>query len=248
MPRSFVPPLRVLLADDEEVYLRATAEMLREEGFLVDTAPDAGEATRLLEAGGYDALVSDIRMPGNLRFEFIKRIGELAPDLPVIIVTAHPTVETATDSINLSVVAYLTKPLPVEVLIEHLLRCGSVARTRRAVGQYEERLRSWSADLQRLQRARMAPQGQPSKDLAREVLGLSLGHLADLFSDMSSLFTVALGEEPGSLPCVNGHCPRLDSYQQAIGDGIRVLEETRTSFKSKELGALRQRLEQQLAR
>jgi hypothetical protein len=70
--------------------------------------------------------------------------------------------------------------------------------------------------------------------------------MAGLLSDMNSLFKVALGEDPGSLPCISGQCPRLDSYEQLTRDSIRVLEQTRHSFKSKELGELRLKLEQQL--
>ena len=246
MPRSFDPPLRLLLADDEAIYLKATAELLAEDGFLVDTALDATSATWLLESQTYDVLISDIRLPGNLQFEFIRQIGHLAPGLPVIIVTAHPTVETATAAVNLPVVAYLTKPLLIEVLIENILRCASVVRTRRAVGRYSERLAAWSESLQQLREAGFTHQTNPSRHLAQEVLGLSLANMAGMLSDMSALFTVALGDGPETLPCVAGRCPRLDTYQQVIRDGIHVLEETRSSFKSKELGALRQKLEQQL--
>jgi len=246
MSLTFDPPIHLLLADDEETYLRATAELLRQDGFLVDTARDAGEASQLLKTVAYDVLVSDIRMPGNLRFEFIRQIGQLAPDLPVIIVTAHPTVETATDSVNLPVVAYLTKPLPIEVLLENILRCASVVRTRRAVGRYAEQLSTWSESLQQLQGAGLDRQGDPSKRLAQEVLSLSLGRMAGLLSDMNSLFKVALGESPGSLPCISGQCPRLDAYEQLTRDSIQVLEQTRHSFKSKELGELRLKLEQRL--
>ena len=246
MPHTFDPPIRLLLADDEEIYLQATSELLRDDGFIVDTAQDATSATRLLESQTYDVLISDIRMPGNLQFQFIRQIGRLAPDLPVIIVTAHPTVETATEAVNLPVVAYLTKPLPIEVLIENILRCASMVRTRRAVGRYAERLSTWSESLQGLQGAGTIHQANPSKHLAQEVLGLSLANMAGMLADMSTLFMVALGDGTGTLPCVSGRCPRLDTYQQALREGIHILEETRTSFKSKELGALRQRLELQL--
>jgi CheY-like chemotaxis protein len=246
MPKTFAPPIRVLLADDEEVYLYATANLLREDGFLVDTALDAMEAGRLLETREYDVLVSDIRMPGNLQFEFIRQISQLAPDLPVIIVTAHPSVETATESVRLPVVAYLTKPLPVEVLIENILRCATELRTRRSIRQYAERLTAWSEHLHQLQATRYSQEDHPSKRLAREVLGLSLGSIAGLLTDMSSLFEVALSEDAETFPCVTGRCPHLDSYKELVRESIRVLEQTRTSFKSKELGSLRQKLEQQI--
>jgi CheY-like chemotaxis protein len=246
MQHTFDPPIRILVADDEEIYLQATAELLREDGFLVDTARDATEATRQLETHSYDVLVSDIRMPGNLQFEFIKQIGELAPDLPVIIVTAYPTVDTAVESMKLPVVAYLTKPIPIEVLTENILRCAAEVRTRQAVRQYAQRLVAWSDSLQQLQVAGWNRQGNPSKRLAQEVLGLSLGSIAGLLSDMSNLFKVALGEDTQAFPCVAGQCPRLNTYREVIRESIQVLEQTKHSFKSKELGSLRQKLEQQL--
>ena len=243
MTTHFQTPARILMADDEEIFLLATADLLRLEGFLVDTARDGFEAADFLRENTYDLVISDILMPGNHDLDFIRLASDLSPDLQVILVTGYPSVGTAVQAIHLPVTAYLTKPIVFEEFLGHIRRAVSSVRTQRAMGRSKDRLTEWLEDLDRIQEAvRSAPQA-PDRQASREVLGLALGNIAGVLLDMKALFEMTL--EPASAPdrCNIHTCPRLNEYHLAVQEGIEVLERTRSAFKSKELGQLRERLE-----
>ena len=237
-------PLRVLLADDEEIYLNAMAELLRMDGFLVETARDATEAKAHLEVQGFDVLVSDIRMPGTEDLAFIQFVGAQRPDLPIILVTAHPSVDTAMRAVNLPVAAYLTKPVELEVLSETIRRTGANLRTRLAIRSARGRLAGWVQDLDQLQVSPARSADGRDRDITRDVLGLAMGNIAGVLVDMKALFESSLGDGSAPMPCAIQLCPRLETYQKAVAESIEVLEQTRHAFKSKELGRLRQMLEE----
>jgi len=236
-------PARILMADDEEIFLLATADLLRMEGFLVDTARDGFEAADFLRENTYDLLISDILMPGNQDLDFIRLAAELSPDLQVILVTGYPSVGTAVQAIHLPVAAYLTKPIILAEFLEHIRRAVSSVRTQRAMGRSKERLTGWLEDLDRIQEAvRSAPKA-PNRQASREVLSLALSNIAGVLLDMKALFEMTLEQDASPELCTIQSCPRLGEYGLAVKDTIDVLERTRTAFKSKELGQLRERLE-----
>jgi CheY-like chemotaxis protein len=237
-------PLRVLVADDEAIYLHAIAELLQMDGFQVDTALDAFEARARLDSHDYDVLVSDIRMPGNEDLGFIQELGTLRPDLQIILVTAHPSVDSAMRAVNLPVVAYLTKPVDLDVLTATIRRAGANLRTRQAIRLARGRLAHWVEDLDQLQAAPVRTFEGLDRDITRDVLGLAMGNIAGVLLDMKALFESSLGPGAPSITCEIKSCPRLEAYRKAVGEGIEVLEQTRHAFKSKELGRLRQRLEE----
>ena len=66
----------ILIADDEETFLHATAELLRQEGYTCDCVPDGASAAVWLRDGTYDVLIADIEMPGNQHLELIRDLLE----------------------------------------------------------------------------------------------------------------------------------------------------------------------------
>ena len=99
---------QLLLADDEEIFLQSTADLLRLEGFSVDCAKDAHEAARLLREFRYDVLISDIRMPGNLDLALVHGISEPNAGIPVILMTGYPSAPTAIQAITACMVQVST--------------------------------------------------------------------------------------------------------------------------------------------
>ena len=112
-----VEPGRILIADDEESFLYSTADVLRREGYECSCASDARAATEMLKEDGYDLLIADIKMQGNSDLEFIKALPQIAEGMPVILVTGYPYLNSAIDSIQLPVVAYLVKPFELNELL-----------------------------------------------------------------------------------------------------------------------------------
>ena len=101
---------KILIADDEETFRITTVGLLEREGHQCDSAVSASDALKHLDKP-YDLLITDIRMPGNVDLEFVKELRQRVPLLPIIIVTGHPSVPTAVESLHLSVVDYFVKPL-----------------------------------------------------------------------------------------------------------------------------------------
>ncbi|MFL5520546.1 MAG: response regulator, partial [Gemmatimonadales bacterium] len=98
---------RILFADDEATFLKATADLLRREGYEVDEVPDGACAMEKVAAGPYDLLITDLEMPGNSDLQLVRAIAEKSGGLPVIILTGYPSVRSAVASIELPVAAYL---------------------------------------------------------------------------------------------------------------------------------------------
>ena len=112
-----VEPRRILIADDEESFLYSTADILRREGYDCSCASDARAATEMLRKESYDLLIADIKMQGNADLEFIKALPQIADGMPVILVTGYPSLNSAIESIQLPVVAYLVKPFELNELL-----------------------------------------------------------------------------------------------------------------------------------
>ena len=69
---SDLPLARILIADDEPLYLRTTAELLRKSGYDCTCAMDGGAALQALASGTFDLILSDLNMPGNLKLELLQ--------------------------------------------------------------------------------------------------------------------------------------------------------------------------------
>lgn len=107
----------ILLADDEEDFLRYTATLLEKEGYKCDCVTDADAAVDKLKKRRYDAVISDIRMPGNADLKLARETARLQEGVPVILVTAYPSTDTAIPAVSLPVKAYVEKPVEFESLL-----------------------------------------------------------------------------------------------------------------------------------
>jgi EAL domain-containing protein (putative c-di-GMP-specific phosphodiesterase class I)/ActR/RegA family two-component response regulator len=114
----------VLLVDDEPLILRAYSAMLASKQHEVITARSGVEALELLRRHPFDVIVSDIAMPGLDGIELLGKVREQDLDVPVILMTGGPTVETATQAVERGAFRYLTKPVRLADL------CGAVAQAR----------------------------------------------------------------------------------------------------------------------
>jgi two-component system NtrC family response regulator len=100
----------ILLVDDDESLRRIAEFNLREEGYEVISASDGLTAFNLFKDQEFDLVIADIRMPGLDGIDLLNRIKTLSYETPVIIITAHGTIETAIEAMKLGAMDFITKP------------------------------------------------------------------------------------------------------------------------------------------
>jgi DNA-binding response OmpR family regulator len=112
-------PLRdsILIVDDEPKLARSLALLLQRSDYVVTTAPDAASALQLLQAGAYDMVYLDIRLPDQSGIQLLPQIHAIYPDMPVVILTAHATLETAIGAVRAGARDYLLKPINPEDIL-----------------------------------------------------------------------------------------------------------------------------------
>ena len=131
----------VLLADDEDLFRHSSAELLRNDGFACDCAENSRQAIELLGKNRYDVLIADICMEGNHDLALVRDSGRIVPGLPVILVTGHPSLETAIPSIELAVMAYLRKPVNYSEIRAQVRLATEQSTLHRAMSEIQQRLR-----------------------------------------------------------------------------------------------------------
>ncbi len=232
---------RILIADDEPTFLNSTAELLRREGYTVETVEDAPSAVKAISDASFDLLITDLEMPGNADLDLVQQIANISGGLPIIIITGFPSVRSAVACIELPVTAYLVKPVDFTTLLARV--SGAIARFRsyQAMQDAEGRLRDYRRKLEVLP----DKAGVDSKTGIDMFLAMTLRNVMGSLSDLEHLGQALAGKTDEQLqhPCQLINCPRGAQLQQAVDDTIAVLEETKGTFKSKTLGDLRHRLE-----
>ena len=111
---------RVLLVDDEEDFLDALSERMRNRGMQVTTSQSAAEAIQTTEAGDYDVVVLDLLMPGMDGIQALKVLKDKRPDLQVILLTGHATVQKGIEAMKLGAMDLLEKPADINELTEKI--------------------------------------------------------------------------------------------------------------------------------
>jgi two-component system C4-dicarboxylate transport response regulator DctD len=119
---------RVLFVDDETQLRESAREWLSLSGFAVDAAADARTALRLLRAGDFEALVTDIRMPGTDGMALMRDAREADPSLPVILLTGHGDVALAVEAMRGGAHDFLEKPYDADHLVAVIDRAVAARR------------------------------------------------------------------------------------------------------------------------
>ena len=108
---------KILIAEDEKTQRDLLEGFLKKEGFSVETVANGREALQRLQGGFFDIVALDYKMPELDGLQTLKEIRKLYPDLPVIMMTAYGTIETAVASMKEGALDYLTKPIDLEELL-----------------------------------------------------------------------------------------------------------------------------------
>jgi EAL domain-containing protein (putative c-di-GMP-specific phosphodiesterase class I) len=119
---------RILIVDDDDLLLSTLARLLCGPGREIVQAADADAALVAFRSGSFDAVLSDIRMPGLSGIELLRAVRAVDVDVPVILMTGVPDVDTAASAVELGAFRYLQKPVDARELIATVDRAVRLAR------------------------------------------------------------------------------------------------------------------------
>ena len=116
----------ILIVDDEKNYLTILSALLEDEGYEVLTALSGSEALEVYKSSDLDLILTDMKMPKMDGIELLENIKENDPDLPVIMMTAHGTVDKAVEAMQKGAYTYVLKPFDNERLIIYVKKAISM--------------------------------------------------------------------------------------------------------------------------
>jgi DNA-binding NtrC family response regulator len=128
---------QLLLVEDDNAMREMLESLFRQEGYVVSEAASANAALDLARETDFDVVLSDIKMPGKSGLELVGELRELRPDMPVVLMTAFGSIDTAVDAMRAGAFGYTTKPFQPEEVIRTVKR----ALDRRAVEDSNRKLR-----------------------------------------------------------------------------------------------------------
>lgn len=231
----------ILIADDEAIVRDSVSSRLHTHGFVCTCVASGTEVLERLRESEFDALISDLRMPGNDGLSLFETVPQLVAGLPIVLLTGNPTVATAAGSLRLPVVAYLTKPPDYGELVNILDAAILKHRAFRAMVVGRRHLLDWERELEAVLEQYRTPGPQPDGPMSH-YLRLTLRHVILVLSELEQAAR-AVEHGPGEAQAM-----QLLDREVALRRAVDVLRRTKQSFKSKELADLRKELERLLAR
>src|SRR4028118_1303237 len=100
----------ILIIDDEKAIRKTLTEILSYEGYKIEEASDGEEGLKKFKDKAYDVVLCDIKMPKLDGLEFLDKARESNPDVPVIMISGHGTIETAVEAVKKGAYDYISKP------------------------------------------------------------------------------------------------------------------------------------------
>jgi DNA-binding response OmpR family regulator len=222
-------PGHILVIDDEAPLRQTLARILQRAGYEVTTAETGELALSLIASTAFDLIYMDLRMPGMAGLEVLKIIHASQPNLPVILFTAQPDLNSALDALRLGATDYLLKPLQPQILIE---------RTRAILSHQEKECRK--REIQALQAELKSIE---SDGETKPVLPTPPGTASERFLSRGKLTLdlhtrrVTVGERVVNLPptafdyllVLVRHTPNVVDYQTMVTEAQGYQTEARES-------------------
>jgi len=135
-------PEKILIVDDEPDMLKLLSMILKEKTpYEVVTTNNPMEALELAKQGGFDLVITDLKMPGLDGVELLEGIKRIDEDMPVIIITAYGTIEAATETMRKGAFDFITKPFRKEQILYTLEKAFKWVRLQRENKMLKEQLK-----------------------------------------------------------------------------------------------------------
>jgi len=136
-------PEKLLIVDDEPDMLKLLSMIIKEKTpYEVVTTNNPLEALEFAKKGGFDLVISDLKMPGLDGIELIEAVKNIDEDIPIIIITAYGTVESASESMNKGGFDFITKPFRKEQILFTIDKAIKWLKLQRENKMLKEQLKS----------------------------------------------------------------------------------------------------------
>ncbi len=122
---------RILLIDDEAIALANLSHVLKREGYAVTACKDGAEGLAALRRGDFDLVLTDLRMPGVDGMEVLREARQTHPDVPVIMITGHASLDSAVEAMKAGAYHYIAKPFRLAEAREVVRGALEMSRVRR---------------------------------------------------------------------------------------------------------------------
>lgn len=213
----------ILIVDDEATLRHTLARILQRAGFDVTTTATGSEALALLSQHAFDLVYLDIRMPDMSGLEVLKNIHVTLPDLPVILFTAQPDLNSAVEAVRSGAIDYLLKPLKPQTVIDRTNAILADKQKERRKREIQRQIEALQAELNTLEKESAS---QPTLPLPKALVSddrfLKRGLLTlDMLTRRVSMNDRVISLPPTSfdyLLVLARHTPSVVDYQTLVSE------------------------------
>ena len=223
----------ILIIDDEASLRQTLARILQRAGHEVTTAANANEGLSLVSTHHFDLVYLDIRMPDMNGLELLRVIHEKFPELPVILFTAQPDLNSAVEAVRSGATDYLLKPLKPQTVIERTESILEKNWKERRKREIQRQIETLQAELNTLEKG----SGEEKADVEPEQVSASSDRFVRLGTLSLDLYArrVTVGDRDVSIPPTSfdyllalvRHSPNVVDYQTLVSEAQGYETDTR---------------------
>ena len=223
----------ILIIDDEASLRRTMARILQRAGYEVTTASNGEEGLALVSEQSFDLVYSDIRMPDMSGLDLLKTVHEKFPNLPVILFTAQPDLNSAVEAVRSGATDYLMKPLKPQAVIDRTQAVLEKSQKERRKRELQRQIDSLQIELNALEKVEGEESGasKPEQVSASSDRYFKCGLLTlDLYAQRVTMDEQAVDLPPTSfdyLLVLARHSPNVVDYQTLVSEAQGYETDTR---------------------
>jgi DNA-binding response OmpR family regulator len=213
----------ILIVDDEASLRQTLARILQRAGYEVTTTANGGEALTFLSQHAFDLVYLDIRMPDISGLEALKTIHAKYPELPVILFTAQPDLNSAVEALRSGAIDYLLKPLKPQTIIERTRSILANKQKERRKRELQRQIDTLQAELNTLEKEDLSqPDGALQQTNISDDRFLKRGLLTlDMLTRRVTMNDRVINLPPTSfdyLLVLARHTPNVVDYQTLVSE------------------------------